>query len=411
MLDDMWASSCTRIEDRAPWWSLTNYLRSDPHFYRWEFSNSLDVAIHRGDVAVIQWLLAHGAGSARTPTSALIMKAAKGGHLRVLQALWEHRFSNQHNDRCDSTIDDDSVVKQWCSGGFCNAEHCKDIAIKEAVQNGEFTLCLNDGIHFGQDDLQIATKHALNLGDFELAERLLPLGHCILDFADDCHHPDIILEMFERDHFRWNEGRAATAMSDLAKSGHLQLMQQLFQLHSPLQKNHYGWERAWCDALGSACSSETCLSWPPGNAEVSPQFLTLKKGEAAELQRRQSGRNFVLDPRGMLCCAAEGGDVAVLEWIQATYPAAKCEVAAMDIAAAKGHLAAVQWLHVNRTEGCSKRAMISAATNGHFRMIKWLYESLPDSRTDEDIAPAIRRGHLRIANWLVARFPGCVRKC
>ncbi|KAG6946532.1 hypothetical protein JG687_00016639, partial [Phytophthora cactorum] len=37
MLDWIWNASCTQMEDRTQGWSLTNYLRSDPHYYRWVF--------------------------------------------------------------------------------------------------------------------------------------------------------------------------------------------------------------------------------------------------------------------------------------------------------------------------------------------------------------------------------------
>lgn len=50
--------------------------------------------------------------------------------------------------------------------------------------------------------------------------------------------------------------------------------------------------------------------------------------------------------------AAQGGHVAVLDWLQTNYPA-PCEADAMNTAASGGHLDAVKWLHFNRTEGCT----------------------------------------------------------
>jgi hypothetical protein len=35
LLDSIWDASCTRAEDRRPGWSLTNYRRFDPLYYRW----------------------------------------------------------------------------------------------------------------------------------------------------------------------------------------------------------------------------------------------------------------------------------------------------------------------------------------------------------------------------------------
>ena len=39
-------------------------------------------------------------------------------------------------------------------------------------------------------------------------------------------------------------------------------------------------------------------------------------------------------------------------------------------AGSRGHLAVVQWLRENRTEGCTIGAMESAAANGHLEVIK-----------------------------------------
>jgi hypothetical protein len=38
----------------------------------------------------------------------------------------------------------------------------------------------------------------------------------------------------------------------------------------------------------------------------------------------------------------------------------------MNSAAENGHLEVVQWLHENRSEGCTEDAMDFAARNGHF---------------------------------------------
>ncbi|CAN0275436.1 unnamed protein product, partial [Hapterophycus canaliculatus] len=37
-----------------------------------------------------------------------------------------------------------------------------------------------------------------------------------------------------------------------------------------------------------------------------------------------------------------------------------------------------QWLHDNRTEGCTEKAMDGAAANGHLEMVKWLHHNRPE---------------------------------
>jgi hypothetical protein len=47
----------------------------------------------------------------------------------------------------------------------------------------------------------------------------------------------------------------------------------------------------------------------------------------------------------------------------------------MDWAAENGHLQVVEWLHENRTEGCTTNAMDSATHNGHLHVVEWLHEN------------------------------------
>ncbi|CAK5017378.1 unnamed protein product [Aphanomyces euteiches] len=50
-----------------------------------------------------------------------------------------------------------------------------------------------------------------------------------------------------------------------------------------------------------------------------------------------------------------------------------CDTSAMDCAAAFGHLDVLKWLHVHRTEGCTTRSMDKAAGNGHLQVVQWLH--------------------------------------
>ncbi|GMF25289.1 unnamed protein product [Phytophthora lilii] len=292
MLEVIWVSSCTRVEDRSPWWSLTNFLRSDPDYYREQFSEALGVAAGRGDLEVVEWLLAHFEGC-KVP-SWVVLGAARGGHLRILRVLWEHEFGTQRNEEPRSCHNDnDSIANKWCTAKLLDGYDGEGDPIKKAIENGEFTRCLNDGVRFGYGDRHIAIKHALNFGDFELAERLLPPGRSILDFGDDCHHPEIIQRMFDSGRFCWNEEGAARAIQDLAGSGHLKLMQQIFLLHSPPQKERDSfWEDSWCAALKAACLS----------------------GNLSALQWLRAS-NDVYDEGELLPCAAEKGHVDVMQFL------------------------------------------------------------------------------------------------
>jgi len=97
LLDWMWEASCTRASERTPWWSLTNFLRSEPHYYRYQFAESMTVAAERGDVAVVAWLLGHFQGCV-VPGEA-VGRAADNGHLSVLKLLWDHDGGRPDRER------------------------------------------------------------------------------------------------------------------------------------------------------------------------------------------------------------------------------------------------------------------------------------------------------------------------
>ncbi|KAG6973420.1 hypothetical protein JG688_00003547 [Phytophthora aleatoria] len=77
----------------------------------------------------------------------------------------------------------------------------------------------------------------------------------------------------------------------------------------------------------------------------------------------------------------------------------------MDRAAGNGHLEMAEWLHRNRSEGCSTKAMDLAAANGHLKVVKWLYANRTEGCTVKAFKKAMQNSHLCVAWWLHARFP------
>ncbi|KAI8923768.1 hypothetical protein BC831DRAFT_469530 [Entophlyctis helioformis] len=60
----------------------------------------------------------------------------------------------------------------------------------------------------------------------------------------------------------------------------------------------------------------------------------------------------------------------------------------MDGAAHFGRLHIVQWLHANRTEGCTTRALDWAAEKGHLHVIQWLLANRTEGFTADAIINA-----------------------
>jgi hypothetical protein len=518
-LEWIWTASCTTVKARTPGWSLTNYLRADPHYYRWQFAKSLYAAAERGDLEIVEWLFAHFSGC-EAPLE-VVRIAERRGNVRVLRFLWAHRSREQKEaaqterlPRSSAGIASDCTVQFGFMRYNYDAEYWGEMAITKAVGNGQLARYLDDRLEPFWYDRLTAITEALRLGAFELAERLIPSGISILQYATDCPRPEVIAQSLGEGFLQWDEERAATAFSNLAESGSCGLMQQILQLHSPLRQDHSCWRSTWREAFKAACSggnlcvltwlmehslgSEVCdelkkktpdrtfspsvrhdaatemfhdaatkghvevmqclyekgvasigsvtkreairtaiekgqlesVKWFVDHGVVQDQrtftwaiyhaaefgrlailqlLQTLAKPggyEAAGLKRRRTGENFLLwgGQRYTFYWAASGGHVAVLEWLQANYPA-ECGVDAMDAAASGGHLDALKWLHANRTEGCTSDALYQAAEEGHFEVVKWLYESRPESRTCTAIVSAFRRGHFRIAYWLHFKFP------
>jgi hypothetical protein len=70
----------------------------------------------------------------------------------------------------------------------------------------------------------------------------------------------------------------------------------------------------------------------------------------------------------------------------------------------------VQWLHENRTEGCTTKAMDDAAENGHLEVVKWLHANRTEGCTTNAMDWAAMEGHLEVIQWLHHnRTEGCSR--
>lgn len=62
----------------------------------------------------------------------------------------------------------------------------------------------------------------------------------------------------------------------------------------------------------------------------------------------------------------------------------------------------VQWLHVNRTEGCTANAINFAAALGDIKIIKWLHENLPPGLRANAMDFAAKYGQLEVLKYLHA---------
>ncbi|KAJ8329748.1 hypothetical protein O5D80_001948 [Batrachochytrium dendrobatidis] len=106
--------------------------------------------------------------------------------------------------------------------------------------------------------------------------------------------------------------------------------------------------------------------------------------------------------------AAANGHINVVEWIHVqsetgcieslSMAAASCN--AMDDAAANGHLDIVKFLHYNRVEGCTVRAMDKSAAQGQLDIVMFLHAYRKEGCTHLAFDGAASNGHLEVVIFL-----------
>ncbi|KAE9076700.1 hypothetical protein PF005_g11339 [Phytophthora fragariae] len=226
LLDWMWSLSCTSEARRAAGWRLSDYLRSEPHYYHWQFWKATKVAAERGDLALVSWLVAHF--SSCTVSVEVVEAAAQNGHLGVLQFLLEHD-----------------------AGRYCRHKHTAMTTQDEepAIENGHSDvgrwLYTHAPHELDAEEIRLAIEASLKVGDMELASFLLPPSERLVDFAYMVDRPEVIEMMLDAGILRENPGAAAASIRRLAKSGRLDLMLRIARLHSPpLPPTHgnFGWK-------------------------------------------------------------------------------------------------------------------------------------------------------------------------
>ncbi|CAK4081521.1 unnamed protein product [Aphanomyces euteiches] len=83
----------------------------------------------------------------------------------------------------------------------------------------------------------------------------------------------------------------------------------------------------------------------------------------------------------------------------------------MNLAAARGFLNIVRFLHDNRKEGCTHQAMDNAAKNGHLDIVKFLHAHRTEGCTTDAMDDAASSGHLDVVQFLhEKRTEGCTQK-
>ncbi|GMF33591.1 unnamed protein product [Phytophthora lilii] len=470
LLDWIWECSCTSIYDRTSQWSLANFLRSEPHYYRWQFAASLKVAAQRGDLAIVRWLFEHFS-ECEAPSS-VVREAANNGHLSVLQFLYPFRkpFPSENAEDLGQRF---SGLSLQNSENNNNSVYWDDAVLLTAAESGHGDvvrwLYEMEGSDLDPEHRVKLVENALRMGDFDLADTFLPMdgSTCVLDYDNLYPSPELIERMLDLGYLHWDQDLAGCAIRDLASSGHLELMQQIFLLHSPLQaydEEDY-WLEYWGDALKKACKSgelrvlEWLVSHPIGGKRCY-RFDTTRYIDYLLYIAAKHGRIDVIrflcergaaDTRGYaLTRAADESRMDCAKWLlehllytadydlryvlhqfirhgqvelfQLLQKLSGVTSSAPRLGKRKRmprlHLwnsfqcpiecGALNWCKENRLLDRSPTMMERAARGGHLAALKWLNTFGSKACSAKAMDDAASAGHLDVVEWLhVNRSEGC----
>ncbi|EGZ05535.1 hypothetical protein PHYSODRAFT_533827, partial [Phytophthora sojae] len=366
LLDWIWDSSCTSTATRSPSWSLYNYLRSDPDYYRWEFAMATEVTAKRGDVAMMKWLLTHFQ-DCEVPIET-VEQAVRKGHVAILQLLL-------------NGASDEGEPSQNAAGGHVvlwknRDRHWRPSIMKDAIQSGNVPE-LSD-----EETVGCAVRAAMQSSSLELVEFFLPEGKTVLDFVSLAGHSvEVVEKLLDDGYFERFEVIDALALPNLAEAGRLDLLQRASKYYKRSNKH---WQECWRDALFVACRLGHCtvVRWMIEH----PMWRGVRN-----LMKRK--RTF----SRLLWYAADHGSVEVMQSLH-DLKAADSYGDALVKAVAKNDMKCINWLLANfpQSEHVSDYAVLDeAARRGN----------LDEGCTIEAIEKAFTHAHLGVAIWLAATYP------
>lgn len=256
-------------------------------------------------------------------------------------------------------------------------------------------------------DWEVASDRLLydHIDGFDRSDPYFHAYECRLGLVSAVKHDNVAM-------LAWLHAHCPTltpyaAMATAAERGNLRLLQLLTTRHP-----HAVWLPQLMDAAAST-------------------------GQLAVLEWLASDPRSRFGPSGWaFTLAAAGGHLAAVQWLLEHYPtfhvapfqvveAAKqghaeltrylyeeprLGLSATDgvkYAAAHGDLELVQWFVAQSTESLDDSAIVDAASGGHLAVIQWLHSHLPHGYIGWAMPNAAQGGHLDVVQWLFAHCGDC----
>lgn len=435
-------------------WSPLQYLRTDRHYHRGQFSQAVIEAVHHGDLDMIRWLFAQFSGCVVEVQA--VEAAAAAGNLCLLEFFLHNERAFQ--DAQEGAEINDSNEIQWGGADMAAAveKGYPDVARWLFEQKG--------GVERDWGRFMAAVGRS---GSLELLQWLLDRGYTERQLApptmDDAAwggHIDMLQWLYRHGYVH----HASFALEHAARNGHLEIVEWLMRYHpvgnasraldAAARENHLHVVRWLLEHnLGRGAKSGMHQAAIRGHLEVAQYLLEQSFDGLASVSSgtmlRAAGRGFLDvvkwlnnsfasepqrnlyrdlrpysltlladEPSTAIDAAAKGGHLDILKYLQkvderlAEEGFAGCRPTdthdAMDGAAARNHLKVVKWLCCHRSGGCTTAAMDGAATNGLLEMVQWLHEHRVEGCTTAAMDGAARNGHLAVVKWLHEhRSEGC----
>ncbi|KAG6577923.1 La-related protein 6 [Phytophthora cinnamomi] len=238
LLDWLWERSCVSADARPDGWS-------DPHYYRYQFHEAIEVAAGQGDVSVVTWLMDHFSGCD--------VSSDAGGRIAAREMTAVDRVELEDNEWGDSAPVMDA---KWTGSG--NAVRWRGHAMYSAVVSGRMEaawwLYDNTPHQSNADGVNRAVERAVANGDFEFAEFLLPRGRKIANYVGYLMGPRAAEPMLQRRYLKDNKIAAIGAIWVAAREGNLDLMKRIAAQHpKPPRGKNNEWLQFWGYAMTSTC--------------------------------------------------------------------------------------------------------------------------------------------------------------
>lgn len=403
-------------------WSIGKLVHTERHYYRWEFSRALTQAIRRGDPNLIHWVLDHFKGG---PIAGdVVREAAKQGLLWVLQLL---EANQSHGDIQWSVLVENEVE-------FCIS------SLNSAAKNGHWDVVCWLDERLANANVRTSNsllfKYALEHGNLDRVKWVVSKGysakHLRIPKSSNILRDLIEQKLVSPTNF------SGIALSDAAMVGDLDLVQWL--LGGQATRSRPDLQCIFQGAVQAASNADVVLwlldrmnmlglDFGPANAMFAAarngrlemvQWLYKRYGrdQTTDLFRDQadefSSNDAELHPLTVFDAAAESGSLDIIKFLHrinlpsrckkrkhdgvspCNHSSLNCTPMAMDIAASRGHLRVVTWLHENRSEGCTTNAMDFAAANGHFQVVEWLHSNRTEGCTTTAMDKVVAKCHRRL---------------